>query len=70
MSDRTTIKTLIVTLMLKSPEAIQKQFSDAVSIIGKCDFPERWPSLIPEMVDKFNTGTNQFFHREREREKE
>ncbi|XP_075985331.1 chromosome segregation 1 [Anticarsia gemmatalis] len=55
-SDRHTIKTLIVSLMLKSPEAIQRQFSDAVSIIGKCDFPDKWPSLIPEMVDKFNTG--------------
>ncbi|XP_048484090.1 exportin-2 [Plutella xylostella] len=55
-SDRATIKTLIVTLMLKSPESIQRQFSDAVSIIGKCDFPDKWPSLIPEMVEKFNTG--------------
>ncbi|KAI5639206.1 cse1 domain-containing protein [Phthorimaea operculella] len=55
-SDRATIKTLIVNLMLKSPEAIQRQFSDAVSIIGKSDFPEKWPSLIPEMVEKFATG--------------
>lgn len=55
-SDRATIKTLIVSLMLKSPEAIQRQFSDAVSIIGKCDFPDKWPTLIPEMVDMFNTG--------------
>ncbi|KAJ0171405.1 hypothetical protein K1T71_012955 [Dendrolimus kikuchii] len=55
-ADRVAIKTLIVNLMLKSPEAIQRQFSDAVSIIGKCDFPEKWPSLIPEMVEKFATG--------------
>ncbi|XP_049879838.1 exportin-2 [Pectinophora gossypiella] len=55
-SDRATIKTLIVNMMLKSPEAIQRQFSDAVSIIGKSDFPEKWPSLIPEMVEKFATG--------------
>lgn len=55
-SDRTAIKNLIVNLMLKSPEAVQKQFSDAVSIIGKYDFPEKWPSLIPEMVEKFATG--------------
>ncbi|XP_063387881.1 exportin-2 [Cydia fagiglandana] len=55
-SDRATIKTLIVSLMLKSPESIQRQFSDAVSIIGKCDFPEKWPGLIPEMVEKFATG--------------
>lgn len=55
-SDRATIKTLIVSLMLKSPESIQRQFSDAVSIIGKCDFPDKWPGLIPEMVEKFATG--------------
>uniref|UniRef100_A0A6P4FXU3 Exportin-2-like n=1 Tax=Drosophila rhopaloa TaxID=1041015 RepID=A0A6P4FXU3_DRORH len=39
-SDRNTIKTLIVTLMLHSPVALQKQLSDAVSIIGKHDFPK------------------------------
>ena len=54
--DRATIKTLIVSLMLKSPESIQRQFSDAVSIIGKSDFPDKWPTLIPEMVEKFATG--------------
>ncbi|XP_034826240.1 exportin-2 [Maniola hyperantus] len=55
-SDRATIKTLIVSLMLKSPESVQRQLSDAVSIIGKSDFPEKWPSLISEMVEKFGTG--------------
>ncbi|CAH4023889.1 exportin-2 [Pieris brassicae] len=55
-ADRETIKTLIVSLMLKSPESIQRQFSDAVSIIGKTDFPEKWPGLISEMVEKFATG--------------
>lgn len=42
--------------MLKSSPAIQKQLSDAVSIIGKYDFPEKWPQLIDEMVDKFKSG--------------
>lgn len=42
--------------MLKSSPAIQKQLSDAVSIIGKYDFPEKWPQLIDEMVEKFNSG--------------
>ncbi|GAB0098901.1 Exportin-2 [Sergentomyia squamirostris] len=55
-TDRTAIKTLIVTLMLKSPTATQKQLSDAVSIIGKYDFPNKWPQLIDEMVEKFATG--------------
>jgi len=42
--------------MLHSPESIQKQLSDAVSIIGKYDFPNKWPDLINQMVEKFNTG--------------
>lgn len=54
--DRLAIKTLIVALMLRSPTALQKQLSDAVSIIGKYDFPKKWPQLIDEMVDKFATG--------------
>ncbi|XP_014473995.1 PREDICTED: exportin-2 isoform X2 [Dinoponera quadriceps] len=42
--------------MLRSPDSIQKQLSDAVSIIGKYDFPNKWPELIDQMVEKFNTG--------------
>lgn len=42
--------------MLSSTPAIQKQLSDAISIIGKYDFPEKWPELINEMVAKFGTG--------------
>ncbi|KAJ8946441.1 hypothetical protein NQ318_014429, partial [Aromia moschata] len=55
-SDRAAIKNLIVTLMLTSPESIQKQLSDAISIIGKTDFPLKWPELITQMVEKFSTG--------------
>lgn len=42
--------------MLKAPPAVQKQLSDAVSIIGKHDFPTKWPELITEMTEKFATG--------------
>ncbi|XP_022913677.2 exportin-2 [Onthophagus taurus] len=55
-SDRAAIKHLIVTLMLSSPEMIQKQLSDAISIIGKTDFPLKWPELITQMIEKFSTG--------------
>ncbi|KAG7209545.1 hypothetical protein KM043_015625 [Ampulex compressa] len=54
--DRDAIKKLIVNLMLHAPDSIQKQLSDAVSIIGKHDFPNKWPELIDQMVEKFNTG--------------
>lgn len=55
-SDRDTVKQFIISLMLKAPESIQRQLSDAVSIIGREDFPAKWPNLIQEMVDKFGTG--------------
>ncbi|XP_044735221.1 exportin-2 isoform X2 [Chrysoperla carnea] len=55
-SDRTAVKQFIVELMLRSPEGIQKQLSDAISIIGKFDFPNKWPELIGQMVEKFATG--------------
>lgn len=42
--------------MLKSTLAIQKQLSDAISIIGKYDFPGKWQSLIKDMVEKFSSG--------------
>jgi exportin-2 (importin alpha re-exporter) len=54
--DRDAIKSMIVPLMLKSPIAIQKQFSDAIQIIGKYDFPKKWPQLMDEMIEKFQTG--------------
>ena len=55
-SDRDTIKTHVVNLMLTSPAAIQKQLSNSIAIIGQHDFPDKWQTLIPEMVSKFQTG--------------
>ncbi|KAK6622529.1 hypothetical protein RUM44_002341 [Polyplax serrata] len=54
--DRNAIKTLIVDMMLKSPELVQKQLSDAVSTIGSYDFPWKWPGLIDQMIEKFSSG--------------
>lgn len=54
--DRAAIKGLIVSLMLRSPEQVQRQLSDAISIIGKEDFPEKWPNLLPEMIAHFQSG--------------
>ena len=32
------------------------QLSDAISIVGREDFPDKWPDLITEMVGKFQSG--------------
>lgn len=42
--------------MLNSPESIQKQLSEAISVIGSTDFPMKWPELITQMVENFATG--------------
>uniref|UniRef100_A0A3Q2FGW3 Exportin-2 n=1 Tax=Cyprinodon variegatus TaxID=28743 RepID=A0A3Q2FGW3_CYPVA len=55
-ADRTAIKANIINLMLSSPEQIQKQLSDAISIIGREDFPQKWPDLLTEMVTRFRSG--------------
>lgn len=44
------IKKLIVTLMVNSSPKIQAQLSEALTIIGKHDFPKAWPTLLPEVV--------------------
>ena len=54
--DRELIKKLIVGLMLKTPEAIQRQLSDAITIIGREDFPNNWQGLLKEMVEHFQSG--------------
>lgn len=32
------------------------QLSDAISIIGREDFPQKWPDLLTEMVARFRSG--------------
>lgn len=32
------------------------QLSDAISIIGREDFPLKWPDLLTEMVTRFRSG--------------
>jgi exportin-2 (importin alpha re-exporter) len=54
--DRDAIKFSITDLMLTSPEQIQRQLSDAISIISREDFPDKWPNLLPTMVEKLKAG--------------
>lgn len=57
--DREWIKRNIVELMLTSPEQIQLQLSDAISIISKEDFPGKWNDLLPSLVERLRTGNFQ-----------
>lgn len=53
------IKGLIVTIMLQSTPKIQSQLSEALSVIGKHDFPKSWPALLPDLVNALK-GVNDY----------
>ena len=53
LQDRNHIKEHIVELMTRSPEHIQEQLSEAITVIGQCDFPEQWPNLLETLIRQF-----------------
>lgn len=47
--------------MLSSAPRIQSQLSEALGVIGKHDFPRRWPALLPELrlsLEKAGEGSD------------
>lgn len=61
LADRDYIKDNIVDLMTRSPEHIQEQLSDAITVIGKRDFPDRWPNLMEKMIKQFQQQSSSSF---------
>lgn len=59
---RELIKQHITKFMLESPAHIQRQLSEAITIIGQCDFPEKWPLLIVELENFLKADLDQNFH--------
>lgn len=55
-SEKEQIKSVFVSLMLQMPPKIQAQLSEALTIISGSDFPEKWPSLMPELLSKMGSG--------------
>ena len=59
--DRNHIKEHIIDLMIRSPEYIQEQLSDAITVIGKCDFPDHWTTLLDTMIKQFQQQSSNSF---------
>lgn len=51
------VKAHITDLMLSTPPRVRAQLSEALSIISSHDFPARWPSLLPHLVEKVGRGS-------------
>lgn len=46
------IKGLITGLMLSTPPLVRAQLSEALTLISSHEFPARWQSLLPELIEK------------------
>jgi len=55
-ADRQSVKASIIELMLTSPEQIQRQLSDSISLISVEDFPDKWPDLLTGLVERMKSG--------------
>ena len=55
-ADKELIKPHLVELMLSVEERYEKQLSDAIGRIADCDFPDKWPTLMQELVARFGCG--------------
>jgi len=49
-TDRVKIKEGIINLMINVPVKLQRQLNEAILIIADNDFPQKWPTLIQELV--------------------
>ncbi|KAM0932662.1 putative importin-beta domain, exportin-2, armadillo-like helical, exportin-2, central [Dioscorea sansibarensis] len=53
------IKSLLLPLMLSSPSAlVRSQLSESLSLIASHDFPQSWPSLLPDIVSTLRSSTD------------
>ena len=57
-NDRDAIKNNLIDLMCSTPQDVQRQLAEAVSIISSHDFPAEWPNLLPQLVEKMNSTTD------------
>lgn len=52
--DRLAIKAQLIPLLTRVPSGIQRQICEAVTLIAAIDFPEAWPDLLLQMVQRLD----------------
>ena len=50
------IKSLLTGLMLSTPPLVRAQLSEALSVVSSHDFPRKWATLLPELIERLKTG--------------
>ncbi|ODV84031.1 hypothetical protein CANARDRAFT_9028 [[Candida] arabinofermentans NRRL YB-2248] len=54
LEDVKVIKAEIVGLMIQLPDSLQVQIGESISLIAESEFPELWPELLDELVNKLS----------------
>lgn len=49
------IKAHLTDLMLAAPPLVRAQLSEALSLISEHDFPAKWPTLLPGLLERLQT---------------
>ena len=44
--------------MLSAPPAVRAQLSEALAVIGRHDYPSKWPELLPDLVARLRSANN------------
>ena len=55
-AEKEQIRQHIVNLMLDAPDRVKAQISEALTLISEHDFPERWPGLLPSIIEKLSSN--------------
>jgi exportin-2 (importin alpha re-exporter) len=50
------MKGLLPGLMVSTPPLVRAQLSEALSVISGHEFPSKWPTLLPELITRLQTG--------------
>ena len=54
--DRGPLKDHLVALMCTASPDVQRLLAEAISLIAKADFPDQWTNLLPQLVEKLQSG--------------
>lgn len=58
-NDKSIIRQHLIHLMLHNNKQIQRQLSQSLALICQSDFPEKWPNLLPEMMNQLKSSNDQ-----------
>ncbi len=48
--------------MLSTPPLVRAQLSEALSVISSHDFPRKWSTLLPELIERLKIGDTATVH--------